>query len=168
MILNLTDHITKMATILDDTTTFLKLYDSSLNDTHKLEIKLQKQFLEFFKKIFISREFYDQIRPIASQRPRMNGFTKIHKSGVPLGPILSICHSAQHALAICVIQLLNPVLEFYSEFCVGDSFSFASIIHQLPPCVDSQFLVYFDIASLFTNVPLVSLFTSVPFCFVVC
>ena len=35
-----------------------------------------------------------------------------------------------------------------------NSFIFSSIIRQLPPCVDSQFLVSFDITSLFTNVPL--------------
>ena len=50
MILNLTDYITKMATILDDTTKFLKSCDLSFDDTHKLETKLQKRFLELFKK----------------------------------------------------------------------------------------------------------------------
>ena len=84
----------------------------------------------------------------------MYGLPKIHKSGIPLQPILFMCHSARYALTKCIIQLLNPVLEFYSGFCVGDSFSFASIIHQLFPCVDSQFLVSFDIALLFINVSL--------------
>ena len=67
MILNLTDYMTKMATILDDTTKFLKTGDLSFDDTHKLEIKLQKRFLEFFKKNFISREVYELIRPLSSQ-----------------------------------------------------------------------------------------------------
>ena len=34
------------------------------------------------------------------------------------------------------------------------SFTFSFIIHQLSPCVDSQFIVSFDIALLFTNVHL--------------
>ena len=55
VILSRTDYITKMATILNDTTKFLKLGDLSLDDTHKLEINLQKRFLELFKKKFISR-----------------------------------------------------------------------------------------------------------------
>ena len=50
MILNCTDYITKMVTILDDTTKFQKIGDLSLDDTHKLEIKSQKRFLESFKK----------------------------------------------------------------------------------------------------------------------
>ena len=45
-----TDYITKMATISDDTTKFQKIGDLSFDDTHKLEIKSQKQFIELFKK----------------------------------------------------------------------------------------------------------------------
>ena len=78
VILNRSDYITKMATILNDTTKFLKLGDISVDDTHKLEIKLQKQFLELFKKTFISRDVYDLIRPIGLQRPRMYGLSKLH------------------------------------------------------------------------------------------
>ena len=66
VILNCTDYITKMTTILDDTTKFLKIGDLSFDDTHKLEIKLQKQYLELFKKKFISREVYELIRLIGS------------------------------------------------------------------------------------------------------
>ena len=65
VILNRSDYITKMATILDDTTKFLKIGDLFFNDTHKLEIKLQKRFLELFKKKFISTEVSELIRPIA-------------------------------------------------------------------------------------------------------
>ena len=83
----------------------------------------------------------------------MYGLPKIHNFGIPLRPILSMCHSVQHSLAKWLIQFLNPVLAFYLEFCVDDSFTFSSIIRQLSPCVDSQFMVSFDIASLFINVP---------------
>ena len=37
---------------------------------------------------------------------------------------------------------------------MDNSFTFSSMIHQLLPCVDSQFMVSFDITSLFINVPL--------------
>ena len=58
---------------------------------------------------------------------------------------------------------------------MDDSFTFSSMICQLLPCVGSQFMVSFDITSLFSNVPLdevisicaeflyQSLLTSVPF-----
>ena len=84
----------------------------------------------------------------------MYGLPKIHKSDIPFRLILSIYHSVQHSLAKWLIQLLNPVFAFYSGFCVVDSFTFSFIIRQLLPRVDSQFMVSFDITSLFTNVPL--------------
>ena len=92
--------------------------------------------------------------PVWSHRPRMYRLPKIHKPDVPLGSILSMCHSVQHSLAKWLVECLNPILEFYSGFRVKDCFTFASIICQLPFCNDSQFLVSFDIVSLFTNIPL--------------
>ena len=54
VILNGTDYISKIATILDDTIKFLKIGDLYFDDTHNLAIKLQKRFLELFKKRCIS------------------------------------------------------------------------------------------------------------------
>ena len=154
VILNRADYIGKMNAILKDTDKFLKLGDLSFDDTQKLENKLQKRFLESFRRIFISKEVYEFIRLVGSQRPRMYGLPKIHKPGILLRPILSMCHSVQHSLARWLVECLNPVLDFYSVFCVKDSFTFSSSIRRLPVCNDSQFLVSFDIVSLFTNIPL--------------
>ena len=84
----------------------------------------------------------------------MYGLPKIHKPSIPLRPILSMCHSAQHSLATWLVEVLNPVLEFYSGYCVKDSFTFSAIIRGLPVCNESQFLVSFDVVSLFTNIRL--------------
>ena len=72
-----------------------------------------------------------------------------------------MCHSAKHSLAKWLVEVLNPVLEFYSGCCVKDSFIFFSIIRRLHVCIGSQFLVSFDgvlvsfdVVSLFTNIPL--------------
>ena len=154
VILNRADYISKMNVVLDDTDKFLKLGELSSDDTPKLANKLQKRFLELFRKKFSSKEVYEFIRPVGSQRPKMYGLPKIHKPDVPLRPILSICHSVQHSFAKWLVECLNPVLEFYSGFWVEDSFTFASIIRQLPFCNDCRFLVSFDIVSLFTNFPL--------------
>ena len=104
--------------------------------------------------IYISKEVYELIRPVGSQRPRMYGLPKIHKPGIPLQPILSMCHSAHYSLAKWSVEVLNPVLEFYSGFFVKDSFTFYAIICRLPVRMESQFLVSFDVVSLFTNIPL--------------
>ena len=154
VILNKADYLSKMDAILGDIDKFLKLGDLSFDDTQRIENKLQIRFLELFKSKLISKEIYKFIRPVGSRRPRMYGLPKIHKSGIPLRPILSMCHSTQHSLSKWLVEVLNPVLEFYSLCCVKDSFTFSSIIRRLPVCMESQFLVSFDVVSLFTNIPL--------------
>ena len=78
VILNTADYVSKMDAILEDTNKFLKLGDLSFDDTQKIENKLQKLFLELFKSKLISKEVYESIRPVGSQRPRMYGLPKIH------------------------------------------------------------------------------------------
>ena len=95
-----------MNAILDDTNKFLKLGDLSFDDTQKRENKPQKRFLELFRRKFISKEVYEFIRPVGLQMYRL---PKIHKPGIPLRPILSMCHSVQHSLAKWLVECLNPV-----------------------------------------------------------
>ena len=121
-------NVSKMDAILEDTNTFLKLGDLSFDDTQKIENKLPKRFLELFKSKLILKGVYEFIRPVSSQTPRIYGLPKIHKSSIPLRPILSMNHSAQHSLAKWLVEVLNPVLEFYSGCCVKDSFTFSYII----------------------------------------
>ena len=83
-------------------------------------------------------------------KPRIHGLPKIHKSDIPLWPILSMWHSVQHSLAKWLIQVLNPVLAFYSGFCMDDSFTFSSMIRQLLPLLTLNSCC----PLLFTNVPL--------------
>ena len=152
VILNKVDYLNKMYAILGDADKFLKLGDLSFDDTQRTENKLQKRFLELFKSKLISKEIYEFIRHVCSLRPRMYGLPKIHKPGIPLRPILSMWHSAQHSLAKWLVDVLNPVLDFYSVCCVKNSFTFSSIIRRLSVCMESQFLVTFDVVSLFTNI----------------
>ena len=55
-----------------------------------------------------------------------------------------MCHSAQHSLAKWLVEVFNPVLEFYSGCCVKDSLTFSSIFRRLPVGNLSQFLVSFS------------------------
>ena len=110
VILNRADYVSKMDAIMEDTNKFLKLGDLSFDDSQKIENKQQKRFLGLFRSKLISKEVYEFIRPVGSQRPRMYGWPKIHKSCIPLWPILSMCYTAQHPLAKWLVEVLNPVL----------------------------------------------------------
>ena len=119
-----------------------------------MEVKLQKRFLQLHKCTFLIKEIYERIRPVGSQWLRMYGLPKIRKLNVSLRPILYMVGSVQHELAKWLVELLDPVLQSYSGCSVSDSFLFALIIRQPPRCVDTEFLVSFDISSLLTNIPL--------------
>ena len=132
VILNSSDYIAKMETILCDSTKFICLGPVEENDnTAKLETKLQRRLLQLKKDHQITSSIYNDIRPTGSQRPRMYGLPKTHKASIPLRPILSMIGSSQHELAKWLCTILQPVLDRYSAHCIKDSFTFAKLFKIL-------------------------------------
>ena len=84
----------------------------------------------------------------------MYGLPKTHKEDTPFRPILSMIGSSQHELAKWLAEILAPVLNSYSSHCIKDSFTFANFIQNCNLEPTKAFLCFFDISSLFTNVPL--------------
>ena len=118
-----------MLGILDDPSKFKKLGPTSSNDnTVNIESKLQKRLLELFKEDSIPKSLYQNIRPTGSQRPRMYGLPKTHKTNVPLRPILSMTGSSHHELSKWLTSLLELVLKRFLTHCICDSFTFADAI----------------------------------------
>lgn len=103
---------------------------------------------------FLSKEIYNNICSVASQSPRKYGLPKIHKVGVTLRPILFMVGSDKKILAKRLIEVLYPVLVFYSEYCGLDSFQFPAHMRKLQHSLDAEYSLSFDISSSFPNVPL--------------
>ena len=100
VILNKTDYIKKMNSILEDETKFLTLGPSSEKDNaSKIKSRIQRRLLQLHKDDLLPANLYDLIRPTGSQQPRMYGLSKTHKKDKPLQPMLSMTGSAQHQLA---------------------------------------------------------------------
>ena len=100
VILNKTDYVKKMKSILEDETKFLILGPSSkMDNTSEIESRIQSRLLQLHKDDLPPANLYDLIRPTGSQRPRMYSLPKTHKKDVPLRPIQSMTGSAQHQLA---------------------------------------------------------------------
>ena len=89
----------------------------------------------------------------------MYGVPKLHKDGVPLRPILSMVNSPHHPLAKWLATVLKPVVDLYSVHTVKDTFDFCKELEKFTETNKDQlantFLCSFDIASLFTNIPLI-------------
>ena len=129
VILNKTDYIKKMNSILEDETIFLTLGPSSEKDnTSKIESRIQRRLLQLHKDDLLPANLYDLIRPTGSQRPPTFGLSITHKKDVPLRPILSMTTSVQHQLAKYLSSVLESVLTLSLSNCIRDSFTFADII----------------------------------------
>ena len=153
VVLNKKDYFKKMMVILDDKSKFEHLGPVQTTDkTRKREEGLRKFLSRLVKNKELSKEVYEMIRPIGSQRPRLYGLPKTHKAGVPLRPILSMVASPQHKLAKHLNCLLQPVVEKFSRYTLKDSFSFTDRIKNTS--ASNTFMASFDVSSLFTNVPL--------------
>lgn len=87
----------------------------------------------------------------SSQIPRLYGLPKLHKTNIPLRPILSMSGSPVHSLSRWLVDKLKPVQEFFTQFTVKDSFLFADMVRDID--LSSVTMYSFDVQSLFTNVP---------------
>jgi len=91
------------------------------------------------------------LKPTASNIPKFYGLPKIHKSDVPLRPIVSSIGSPTYKLAKYLNTLITPLAGLTPSY-VKDSKHFVDdikTIHIQP----NEVMVSFDIKSLFMNVP---------------
>ena len=157
VLLDRADYNSKMMEILNDTSKFECLGSCEEHDrTEQIEKALQAFLLRQQKAGKIGEAIYNRIRPCGSVRPRMYGLPKIHKpEPIPLRPILSMVGSAHHELARWLTEILQPVLEHYSEHVIADSFEFCKVLHGDVELGGNAFMCSFDVTSLFTNVPII-------------
>ena len=116
-------------------------------------VKEEERIIEILKQLKsenkISEELYNSLKPVGSQPPRLYGLAKVHKTGCPMRPVVSMPGSPYEKIAKQVAKWLALVPECNinsstKEMCddLGN--------HRL---VNNECLVSFDIVSLYTNVP---------------
>ena len=80
------DYLSKLYTIVNDSTKFTQL---SHDPTEKRENRLQSFLYRLFRKGQLDEHTYKCIRPIGSVPSQLYGLPKLHKTNVPLRPIIS-------------------------------------------------------------------------------
>ena len=98
---------------------------------------------------------YKKIYPCGSKPASIYGLPKTHKmlfdsDDFSLRPIISSIGTYNYNLAKFLNELLDPVIP--KEHCTKDSFSFSEEIQQVSG--NDNFLVSYDVCSLFTSIPL--------------
>ena len=107
------------------------------------------------KKGFFNDEEYTKVYPTGSRLARIYGPPKTHKiknksDKLKLRPIISSIGTFNYGLAKYLTSKLSGYIP--SEHTVLDSFTFVSTISKIH--TKEQFLVSYDVTSLFTNIPL--------------
>ncbi|BHF64084.1 hypothetical protein SprV_0200708300 [Sparganum proliferum] len=106
-----------------------------------------------------NRSAFYQCHRVAQQRLReiqencIAGLPKIHKHGLPLRPILDMRNLPYHTIAKWLVEKLKPLQSHLYPLSLKDSFEFVEAIKDIN--VDGRRMLSLDVASLFTNVPVV-------------
>ena len=119
--------------------------------TAATERKVLKEVRELEKKELIPRNLGTRIKPSASKSPKLYGLPKIHKTNMPMRPIVSCIGSPTYHLAKYVTTLISPLTGHTSSF-IKNSQDFVKIAKGIH-LNNTEVMVSFDIKSLFTNVP---------------
>ena len=128
------------------------------NISPKTHLQLStKNSLKFCKSTGIkisSLKWYTLLRPHGSKSPaaRVYSVPKIHKSNIPMHPIVSACGTANYITAKFITKILQNYCGKTSSF-VKDSTDFIKKIKHLSINPEEETLVSFDVNTLFTNIP---------------
>ena len=138
--------------IISDTSKFEKLNE---DPTLKREASLQRFLRKLKQKNFFNEIEYDKLYPSGSAPARIYGTPKMHKfsstdSFPKLRPIVSSIGTFNYNLARFPCDLFSSLVP--NDYSCKDTFSFVSQIKNAN--LSKKFLVSYDVASLFTNIPL--------------
>ncbi|VDP86425.1 unnamed protein product [Echinostoma caproni] len=120
--------------------------------TPQIEKSLSTILRKLKQKDSIDTATFERIRPTGTTIPRLYGLPKVHKSGVPLRPILDMCNSPYHAVAKWLARLLEPVRMTLTQHSFKDATGLIDALSGLN--IKDRHMFLLDVTSLFTNVPI--------------
>ena len=150
VLLNRVDYVQKMDSILRDTDKFLGIKGDLYPLILKNEDKLNRFLRQLKEKGSIGDRVYHQVYASGSKPGILYGLPKVHKSDIPLRPILSAIGTHNYQLAKYLGPIINPIT--VNEYTVTDSFNFVKEVMGLD--TSNSVMASFDVVSLFTNIPL--------------
>ncbi len=148
VLMNRNDYISKMDTILNDSTKFKCRFD---DPTISRERRLTNLLLKLKNQGHISKEIYYLTKPTGSRPGRLYGLPKIHKDNIPLRPVVSAVGTYNYGLGKLLKQMLSNVVQ--NDVVIKDTFGFVNALRSLPKSASKYKMVSFDVSSLYTNIP---------------
>ena len=149
VLMNKNEYLLKMYEIINDSSKFKCLRNDPTIGREQSLITLLNRLL---KEKSITEQFHKMASPKGSNPGRLYGLPKVHKSNIPLRPVLSALGTFNYGLGKALAGILWDMID--QKTLVRDSFSFVKDLQALPKSFTYYKMVSFDISSLYTNVPL--------------
>lgn len=149
VIINKQEYNKKMREHLSDTSTYQYLPNDPTTKVNNIQKKLINQLV--IKK-YISMEQRQYLMNYNPITPRIYGLPKLHKTGIPLRPIVSTIGSPSYKLSKYLIQSLKPLSQ-NSNTNVKNSFEFKAQLNSIT-LKSEDVLCSFDVTALYTNIPI--------------
>ena len=146
VILNKTDYIEKMETLLSDEDTYTKINKNPLETVNSEFNKKLKGYLVGHN------DLIKKLSTISPSLPYMYGLIKTHKTNNPVRPIICSIGSCSYKLSKWLVSLLSPLVGRISNSHVKHNVDLIEKLNGLHFSFDFK-LVSFDVTSLFTRVP---------------
>ena len=134
-----------MKNLISDTTKFKELQH---NPAKSREESLSTYLRKLRKDTIIDDATFYKILPNGSSTGVLYGLPKVHKTGCPFRPIVSLVNTYNYILASYLVSILQPISTNQHK----DSFSFAHWAKKYKH--NNGIMCSLDVSSLFTNVPL--------------
>ena len=117
----------------------------------RYETSINTYLLKWEKTKKTSENTYRNLRTTGSHPGILYSLPKIHKENAPVRPILSAIGTHNYKLAKFLVPILEPITT--NKFTISNSHSFASELQKLK-FNHPIYIASFDIAQLYTNIPL--------------
>ena len=100
----------------------------------------------------LKEEVYRRLYPIGAGSPKFYGLPKIHKSGIPVRPIISSIGTVTYKTAKELARILKPLVGL-SNHHVHNTMDFVEQIKEVK-LKKEESMVSYDVTALFTSVPI--------------
>jgi hypothetical protein len=128
-----------------------EVYETLSKDSMaQIERKIRQLLIKQHKTVF-PVALKRKLSPYHNKHPHLYGLPKIHKPDIPLRPIVSSIDSPCYAMSEFLHKILTPVVGNTDSF-VNNTQHFIKSIKDFN-LQNEDYLVSFDVVSLFTNVP---------------
>lgn len=138
-----------MTDLLNDSSTYKK---ETKDPSKKIQTTVNNLINKWQKNNFIDKKLKFKLICHNGQTPYIYGLPKLHKTNIPLRPIVSTVCSATYKLSKFLSEILANVMG-KNEHHIKDSWDFHNFIKN-KKVPKNHILVSFDVVSLYTNIPI--------------